>query len=116
MAESPTQRTLALLRKNGYTAAVVERWNAYVKIRQDLFGFADLVAIHPDVSGTLYVQTTSGDNHSARVSKIVKCEAAKSCVMARNRVQVISWSKKKNRWTPRIQEILLGDFEKDGAK
>lgn len=42
---SPTQRTLAALRKLGYLAAVVEKWNHGAHIRQDLFGFIDVLAI-----------------------------------------------------------------------
>ena len=35
---SPTQRTLKYLRDKGYTAQVVEHWNAFAKRRIDLFG------------------------------------------------------------------------------
>jgi hypothetical protein len=42
---SPTQQTLALFRGRGYVAAVVERWNHHARIRQDLFGCLDVVAV-----------------------------------------------------------------------
>ncbi|WP_428851320.1 hypothetical protein [Imbroritus primus] len=45
MATSPTQRTLALLRKEGYTAEVTEHWNAFAGIRQDLFNVIDVLAL-----------------------------------------------------------------------
>ena len=35
---SPTQRSLQHCRKNGWIAGVVEKWNQYARIRQDLFG------------------------------------------------------------------------------
>jgi hypothetical protein len=35
---SPTQRSLAHLRRLGYQARVVERWNPFARVRQDLFG------------------------------------------------------------------------------
>jgi len=38
MPASPTQRTLKKLRDEVYLAQVVEKWNAFAKIRQDLFG------------------------------------------------------------------------------
>lgn len=41
---TPTQRSLALLKREGYTCRVVERWNPHVKIRQDLLGF-DILGI-----------------------------------------------------------------------
>jgi hypothetical protein len=43
---SPTARSLELLRELGYTAKVVEHWNQYAKIRQDLFG-VDILALKP---------------------------------------------------------------------
>ena len=69
MASLPTQRSLKELRKRGYLAAVVERWNQYAKIRQDLFGCIDIVAVHP-IHGTIGVQATSGTNRLSRVSKL----------------------------------------------
>lgn len=65
---SPTQRSLAWLRSHGWTAVVVERWNAHAKCRQDLFGFADILAIRP--GRTLLVQTTTRDHVAHRVAKI----------------------------------------------
>lgn len=66
----PTQRTVAYLRKNGWTVGIVERWNSHAKIRQDLFGFVDLIAYAPD-GGILAIQATSTPNMSARVKKIL---------------------------------------------
>ena len=40
---TPTQRTLAKLRKEGWTAAVVERRNPGVFKTHDLFGFIDVL-------------------------------------------------------------------------
>lgn len=64
---SPTQRTLAYCRKRGMPAAVVERWNPHARIRQDLFGFIDVVVLRGD--RVLGVQATSGGNVAARVTK-----------------------------------------------
>ena len=47
MAATPTARTLAAMRREGWTVQVVERWNPHARIRQDLFGWADLLAVHP---------------------------------------------------------------------
>ena len=65
---TPTQRSLKYLREQGYTVAIVERWNAFAKIRQDLFGFIDLLAIKP--GETLAVQTTASgvDRKSTRLN------------------------------------------------
>jgi hypothetical protein len=44
---SPTQRTLAECRKRGWVCQVVEKWNPHARIRQDLFGCIDIVALVP---------------------------------------------------------------------
>ena len=70
---SPTKRSLKALRYGGYTCAIVERWNPYAKIRQDLFGVIDILAIHPDY-GIFGVQTTS-DNGGIVAKHVHKCKA-----------------------------------------
>lgn len=54
---SAVSRSLALLRAQGYTVAVVERWNHHVRIRQDLWGVFDLLAF--DGSEIVGVQVKS---------------------------------------------------------
>ena len=69
---SPTQLTLRKLRADGCMAAVVEKWNPHAKIRQDLFGFLDIVAIVPGGSGVLGIQAcTTGK----MIKRIGKCDA-----------------------------------------
>ena len=65
---SPTQRALKHLREMGYQAQVVEKWNAFAKIRIDLFGCIDIVAVRPGVP-VLGVQCTSHSNISSRFQK-----------------------------------------------
>lgn len=57
------------MESEGYTVAIVERWNSFAKIRQDLFGFLDLLCV-ADGKGVVGVQTTSATNMSARRKKI----------------------------------------------
>ena len=64
---SPTQRTLTLLREEGYTVAVVEHWNAHAKCRQDLFSWIDIVALGE--GELLGVQVTTATNLAARIRK-----------------------------------------------
>jgi len=70
---SPTQRSLADLRKRYPFVAVVEKWNPHARIRQDLFGIIDIVCVGPD--GTVGVQSTSGSNVSARIRKMAESPA-----------------------------------------
>jgi hypothetical protein len=65
---SPTARSLAHIKELGYTAKLVERWNHFAKIRQDLFG-ADLLALKSG-SPVLVVQATTGSHHAARRTKL----------------------------------------------
>ena len=96
MASKPTQRTLALLKKEGYTVTIGEKYNAFIKIRQDLFGWIDVVAIHPEKSGVLGVQTTSGSNLTARIKKATALDSFKVWVKAGNAVEFHGWRKLKN--------------------
>lgn len=94
---SPTQRTLALLRKRGYIAAVVERWNPHARVRHDLFGIVDVLGIRE--GETLAVQCTSSSNVSSRVAKIADCEAVPVIRAAGWSLHVHGWRKNsKGRW------------------
>lgn len=90
---SPTQRTLKSLRDDGYIAEVVERWNAFARIRQDLFGIIDVVAVKEGVNGVVGVQTTSYSNVSARIKKALENKALPVWVKAGNRFVVHGWKK-----------------------
>lgn len=101
---SPTQRSLALMRERGYVCAVVERWNAYARIRQDLFGFIDVLAIG-ERGDTVGVQSTSYSNISARVAKIADHELWPAVNRVGWRVVVQGWRKVKGRWV--VREVWL---------
>lgn len=88
---SPTQRTLAELRKRGYLAAVVERWNPHAHIRQDLFGFVDVLGIKG--GETIAIQTTSGDHVADRVQKIADSDKVGILRKAGWRIAVWGWRK-----------------------
>ena len=90
MKTSPTQRSLKLLREAGFTVAVTERWNQFAKVRQDLFGFVDLIAMAPHL-GIMAVQTTSGDNASARVAKILNEPRAGIWLASGGKIVVHAW-------------------------
>jgi hypothetical protein len=101
---SPTQRSLKLLRDEGWRVAVVEHWNHFAKIRQDLFGIIDLLCVKDGV--TMGVQTTSYSNVSARVKKIADSEHIAALREADWVVRVHGWHKKANgRWDVRIVDV-----------
>ena len=70
MKQSPTALSLALLRKTCQAVEVVEHWNPHARIRKDLFGFIDILAL--DGAQTIAIQSTSWANTSARARKIAE--------------------------------------------
>lgn len=103
MATSPTQRTLAYLRSIGLKPWVVETWNPWAKIRQDLYGCIDIIAIGNEK--TYAVQCTS-TGVSARIKKVRESEFFDEMKKSKWEVWVVGWSKQTNgRYKMRI-EIL----------
>lgn len=111
--KSPTARTLDELRKRGWIAQVVERWNQHAHVRVDLFGVIDLVAIAFDskpVTETfiLGIQACAGGDHANRRDKIIAEPRAKAWVDAGGRLELWSWAKqgargKAKRWQLRVE-------------
>lgn len=97
MAGSPTQRSLALLRSRGYTCAVVERWNPYARIRQDLFGCIDILAVGGK-DRTIAAQACSYGDVSKRVAKIANAEALPAMQASGWEIVVQGWRKVRGRW------------------
>jgi hypothetical protein len=92
---SPTQLTLRKLREDGHMAYVVERWNHFAKIRQDLWGFDVIYCKRGEIG---LVQATSASNLSARVKKVGDLESTPKLREAGFRLLCWGWKKVKNRW------------------
>jgi hypothetical protein len=130
---SPTARSLKKLRKEGWTASVVEKWIPQVKRRRDCFGFDVLACLpkrttgwnngrltwygeeRPDVlGGVLGIQATSSANHSSRKAKLLKNAEAANWVAAGGRLEVWSWRKssraQRPQWICRTEALTLKDF------
>ena len=101
---SPTQRTLQHLRDAGFPLVqVVERWNPHARVRQDLFGIVDVLAVSD--TEIVAVQATSGSNVSKRVAKLTESPALPILRKAGIRILVHGWRKLKGRWT--LREVDL---------
>lgn len=109
---SPTQLSLKRLRKRGWMAQVVEHWNPWARVRVDLFGCIDIVALDPKRPGLLGIQTTSRANMSARIKKIMAIDAAKTWSEVAD-LHVEGWDKHGNRW--RCKTVALVWMAFDGA-
>ena len=100
---SPTQRSLAYLREQGYMVAIVERWNPHARIRQDLWGWCDLLAIRKNE--VLAVQVTASAV-SERIKKIQESETVAQVRDAGIRIEVHGWRKNsKKKYVLRIEDI-----------
>ena len=96
---SPTQRSLKNLRERGYMVAVVEKYNAHIKRRIDLWGFGDLLACRlPDEDGIsampVIVQTTTASNMASRRTKIAESEEARFWKACGGAVLLHGWAKR----------------------
>lgn len=100
---SPTQRTLALLRREGWRCAIVEKWNPHARIRQDLFGFIDILCIRGEE--TLAVQACNYSDVSKRIKKIEDADALADVRAAGWGIEVHGWHKVKNRYQCRRVDI-----------
>jgi len=100
---TPTQRSLEYLREEGYTVAIVEHWNSWARIRQDLFGFIDLLALKPNE--TLAVQVTAS-GVSARLKKIADSPMLPKVREAGWKIHVHGWRKNsKGKYVMRIVDV-----------
>ena len=124
MKTNAVQRSLAHLRRAGYTCGVVERWNAFARIRQDLFGFADLACIRADYKGTLYVQCCPASTLAAHRQKVLSNPNVRTALLAGNLVRIDAWGLytppgpgqrgKRKRWEVR-QEYIELDMLKENS-
>lgn len=108
---SPTQRSMKHLRDNGWHPVIVERWDHFAKIRRDLFGFADIIAMR-EGDKPILVQTTTGSNMAARREKILASDVAALCLRSGFRIVLHGWRKVKvkrgglaMRWEVREEEL-----------
>jgi len=107
---TPTQRSKKYYEDQGFLVGIVEKYNAFagppnmrcagcgknkVGVRQDLFGFADLLAVHP-IIGTIAIQTTSGAGMPARRKKMRENpDKIEFCLQANWKIELHGWTPRK---------------------
>lgn len=90
----------------GWYAEKTEHWNAFAKVRKDLFGFIDILCLDPINKKIIGIQATSYSNMSAREEKILNSpiyQLVKDCGIE---IQVWGWKKKEIKGTKRKEWIL----------
>ena len=122
MALSPTQRTIRALKEQGMICAVVEKFNPHVGehgIRIDLFGIIDILALDP-IRGVIGIQACSQSSalHIRKIKEERTQETIDWLSTPGTKLEVWCWRKlklkrgsKALRWTPRVTEITMSDFE-----
>lgn len=104
-----TQRTLELLRTNGFVAGIVERWIQGARRRVDLLGFIDIIAI----SGTAtFAVQSCGQSFSEHHRKILDSPHLMDWLHGNARgLYLIGWRKlkhgKRALYRPRIRRYFL---------
>lgn len=103
----PTRRTLAALASAGWTADNSERRQGPITI--DLFGCIDIVAVHPKLRQTLFVQVTSDSNRASRVKKVKRSQHVQALLESGARVEIWTWAPE--RAAPKIVALHLSHRE-----
>lgn len=116
---SSTQRTIRALKNQGCICDVAEKFNAHVGpfgIRQDLFGFIDVISLAPDC--ILAIQCCTGSGYQDHLRKILANEFAPQWLMSGGRIELWAWRKilakrggKQKIWQPKVREIVAADFQ-----
>ena len=112
---SNTSRTLNYIREQGWEADKVEQWNMYSRKRKDLLGIIDIIALTD--KGIMGIQST-GQAFAEHNRKILEEPMSLKWLEKGGSLMLIGWRKiklrpgaKAMRWSPRIKEYSLKDFQ-----
>lgn len=112
---SPTTRSLQELRKEGYTAQVVEHFNLFAKVRVDLFKVIDIVAVREDIDGVLGIQACITGDILKRTKKALETPELLVWLKAGNKFEVWGWAirgarGKRKKYQLKVKTLTLSDF------
>ena len=95
----------------------MEKWNPHARIRQDLFGFIDIVALD-HMPGIVGIQTTTAQNLWARVRKVNDdpklAGNARLWLDRGNRIEFHGWVKRGSRWACRYVDLAPDPLSRTG--
>jgi len=105
------QRSLKLIKENGWYYWVTEVWNHYSHKRVDMFGFCDIMCL--DGSRTIAIQAC-GSDYQEHVRKIKENDYVLPWLTAGNELQIWSWRRylkkrggKAKEWRAVIFDVLI---------
>jgi hypothetical protein len=107
---TPTARTLALLRREGFIAAPVERWLPTVNKRSDVWGFGDVLAASPGARLVPIVQATTADHVAAQLAKAQARAELAAWPKAGGAFEIHCWRKCSGRWHVRRVAVQAEDL------
>ena len=96
-----TVKTRERLKSEGFLVETVERWNSFARVKNDLFGIIDVLAVGR--GRTIGVQVTSRSNMAARRRKILDSEAYPMLKQAGWSIELHGWYKEKNRYQVNVE-------------
>ena len=105
------ERTLKAFKDSQFMIEKVEHFNTFAGVRQDLYGFLDLLAVHP-AHGTWGIQVC-GSDFAPHVKKMTeeRREQMLFWLLGGNRCLLVGWRKLKTAgWQPRTREFTLADY------
>jgi len=88
---SPLQRSKAQLEAEGWLVAIVEHWNSFARVRQDLWGWADLLCLKGDQ--VIAVQVCCRGDVAKRARKIGESSTIDRVRQAGIGVRVHGWGR-----------------------
>lgn len=108
---SPTQRTLAKLRADGWLCEIVEHWNPFARRRIDLLGGIDILALKP--GELLGVQCTTATNQSKRLAKLKAEPRIAAWLSAGGKVAVWAWALRGPRGARKRWDVTITQVEQE---
>ncbi|MGC8519278.1 MAG: hypothetical protein ACP5P4_12245 [Steroidobacteraceae bacterium] len=100
---TPSARSVRLLEAEGFTVDTVERWIPGARIRRDLFGMFDLIAVRN--ATTLAVQVTTSDHLANRRRKVAASPFLERIRAAGWQIELHGWRKSGRRWECRREAV-----------
>lgn len=111
---SHVSRTLELFRDRGWLACVVERYNSFIKVKNDAFGFGDVLACHEGPPPWIMLAQVCGADVASHIDKIRIEPRTRTWLQSGGCIYIYGWTKrgeagKRKVWTVREIEVCLDE-------